>query len=220
MTWKVKLFIIKAVNRDRSSFINNRFSNNKKPQHILNNAIRAEEVRVIDNKGAQVGIIKLKEALNLAEEKELDLLLISPDAKPPVCKLINYSQFKYEQQKKEKLARKSNKGNILKELKMSPKISDNDYNVRLKRGKEFLTKGFKLKMTIFFKGREIVHSGLGHDVINRYIEDIEEYGNADAPPVQAKRLITVVISPKPGIVKNKEGFNYETKNKKSSCKAI
>ena len=84
---------------------------------------------------------------------------------------------------------------------MSPKISDNDYNVRLKRGKEFLTKGFKLKMTIFFKGREIVHSGLGHDVINRYIEDIEEYGSADAPPVQAKRLITVVLSPKPGIVK-------------------
>lgn len=137
----------------------------------------------------------------MAKDRELDLLLISPDAKPPVCKLINYGQFRYEQQKKEKLARKSNKSNIIKELKMSPKISGNDFNIRVKRGIEFLKKGYKLKVTIFFKGREIVHSSLGLEVLNKFLDAVAELGQSESEPSQAKRLITVIVSPKPGVGK-------------------
>ena len=123
-------------------------------------------------------------------------MLVTQDTKPPVCKLIDYGQFRYEQRKKEKLAKKSNKGQVVKEVKLSPKISDHDYQVRVDRGEKFLQKGYKVKLSLFFRGREIAHPQLGRDVMTRYLGDIDEVGTADTAISTAPRQMTVMISPK------------------------
>ncbi len=143
-----------------------------------------------------MGIVSLENARNLAKEKELDLLLISQEANPPVCKIIDYGQFRYQQQKKEKQARKGVKGQVIKELKMSPKISEHDYQVRLAKGREFLKKRFKVKLSIFFKGREIIHPELGRNLMTRYIGDVSELGTPDSNAISVHKSILVTLSPK------------------------
>jgi translation initiation factor IF-3 len=126
----------------------------------------------------------------------LDLLLISDSSNPPVCKIVNFGQYKYAQQKKEKLARKNTKIQVIKELKFSPKISDHDYNVRLRSGIKFLQKGNLLKVSVFFKGRERSHPELGKDLLNRYLDDIKEYGEVSTGLTQSHRSLYLIISPK------------------------
>lgn len=145
--------------------------------------------------GEQLGIVGLNDALRLADEKNLDLLLVSPDAVPPVCKLVDFGQFRYEQQKKEKLARKSGKTQVLKELKLSPKISEHDYQVRLVSGRKFLQKGYKLKVAVFFKGREMAHPELGQEILERYIREVEDLGSAEGRMSRAHRSILIMINP-------------------------
>ena len=113
-----------------------------------------------------------------------------------MCKIINYGQYKYEQNKKEKQARKINKSHIVKELKMGLKISTNDFDVRVRRAIEFLGKGYKVKLTITFRGREVVHADLGHQLINRFVEDIAEYGATDSEVSRAPRALTVMFKAK------------------------
>lgn len=160
----------------------------------MNDRIRAKEVRLVDKSGSQVGIVTIEEARRLSEENGLDLLLMSPDANPPVCKLVDIGQFKYEQRKKDKQSKKG-KAQVTKELKMSPKISDHDYMVRLNSGKKFLDKKYVVKLTIFFKGRENARREFGEQLIQRYLDDIKEFGSAASDISFAPRAISVMINP-------------------------
>ena len=165
-----------------------------KKKYAVNDRIKAKEVRLIEESGHQFGVINIQEARKISEDKGLDLVLISESSSPPVCKLVNYGQFMYQQKKKEKQSKRS--AQVTKELKMSPKISEHDYQVRVNQGIKFLGKRYKLKLTIFFRGREIMHSELGYDLANRYIEAIKEIGTAESPPARTGRSLTVMISPK------------------------
>ncbi len=124
--------------------------------------------------------------------------MVSENAKPPVCKIVNYGQYRYQEQKKERLSRKNNKAQVVKELKLSPKISDNDFNVRINKCKEFLGKGYTVKIVVPFRGREIMHPELGRKVIERFIEIVKDLGSVDQAQgiVSANRSMTTMITPK------------------------
>ncbi len=132
----------------------------------------------------------------MAEQQSLDLLLISEQADPPICKIIDIGQYRYMQQKKEKKAKKNTKAQVIKELKLTPKISDHDYNVRLTSGIKFLKKGNLVKISVFFKGRERTHPELGEDLLNRYKEDIKEYGEVSTGLTKGPRILYLVLNPK------------------------
>ena len=140
--------------------------------------------------------MSLQNAIEMAKNQDLDLLLISEQATPPVCKIVNFGQFRYQQQKKEKKAKKNTKTQIIKELKLTPKISDHDYQVRLKNGIRFLQKGYLIKIAVFFKGREMTHPEIGKNLLNRYKEDIKEYGDVSTSLTQGHRTLYFVINPK------------------------
>ena len=165
-----------------------------KKKYIINDHIKAKEVRLVEETGNQIGIINIQEARKISTEKGLDLVLISENATPPICKLVDYGQFMYQQKKKSKQGKKTVQ--VTKELKMSPKISEHDNQVRLNQGLKFLDKKHKIKLSIFFRGREIVHSELGYDLANRYINDIKEVGKSESPPSVNGRSLIVIISPK------------------------
>lgn len=143
-----------------------------------------------------MGIVSIDTARRAAEDKALDLLMVSPDAKPPVCRIMDFGQFRYEQQKKEKNAKKHVKNHVLKELKLSPKISEHDYQVRLSAGIKFLEKGYKVKVTLFFKGREMAHPELGQDLINRFVTGLSHVGVIENAVQQSHRSLLAVINPK------------------------
>lgn len=164
---------------------------------IINDRIRAQEIRVIDEDGKQLGIIKREDALKLADEKGLDLVLLNPNLVPPVAKLTNYGKLKYEMQKKEKQAKKSSKtASVQKELKLSPKISEHDIQVRLTRGKEFLGKGHKVKFVVNFKGRESTHPDIGERILRRLIEDLKDFGVPEFLPKFEGRSMMIIMMPK------------------------
>lgn len=151
-------------------------------------------MRLIGPEGEQLGVTSIEDARNISSQKQLDLVLISENSTPPVCKLIDYGQFLYKQKKKEKQSKKTSQ--IIKEIKMSPKISDHDYTVRLNKSKKFLEKKYKIKVNIFFRGREIVHNELGFKLIQRFIGDISELGSAESDPQRNGRSIIVILAPK------------------------
>lgn len=156
--------------------------------------IRAAEVRVISDEGGQLGVLPIAEALKKAEELGVDLVEISPEATPPVCKLIDYGKFLYQKEKKLKEARKKQKVVEIKEMKFRPKIDDHDFEYRMKQIREFLEAGDKVKITIRFRGRELVHSQLGFDLVNRIIDLVKELGTPDKQPKFEGKSIVVVIS--------------------------
>jgi len=142
-------------------------------------------------------VLALDEAKRIAQEKDLDLLLVSKDVDPPICKLINYGQFMYQQKKKSKQNKAKKSSNVIKEIKLSHKISIHDYNVRVNHAKKFLSKKNKVKLTIFFKGREITYrDNLGVQTAERFLEDIQDYGTKDNDIVKSGRNLTVLINPK------------------------
>lgn len=142
-------------------------------------------------------MLALDEAKRIAQEKDLDLLLVSKDVDPPICKLINYGQFMYQQKKKSKQNKAKKSSNVIKEIKLSHKISIHDYNVRVNHAKKFLSKKNKVKLTIFFKGREITYrDNLGVQTAERFLEDIQDYGTKDNDIVKSGRNLTVLINPK------------------------
>nr|WP_222927244.1 translation initiation factor IF-3 [Thermosediminibacter litoriperuensis] len=162
----------------------------------VNYEIRAREVRVIDTDGKQLGIMPLKEALRIAQERQLDLVKVAPQAKPPVCKIMDYGKYKYEQSKKEKEARKNQKVISIKEIRMSPNIEEHDFQVRVKNALRFLDDGNKVKVTIRFRGREITHTQLGEDVLKRLADSVREKGVVEKPPVIEGRNMVMILSPK------------------------
>jgi len=141
--------------------------------------------------------VSIERARELATERNLDLLLVSSTTNPPVCRIIDFGQFRYQQQKKEKQSKKSGRNtSTIKELKMSPKISEHDYMVRLTNAKKFLNKGFKVKLTVFFRGREITHPELGKGILERFLEDVKDLGNPESKIMSAGKIFSVVINPK------------------------
>ncbi len=150
---------------------------------------------MIDGEGQQAGVVTIENARAMAQQAGLDLLLLSDTAVPPVCKLVDFGQFKYQQQKKEKLNRKNTKSQVTKEIKIGPKISEHDYQVKLTRGREFLTKRFKVKISIMFRGREIMHIDLGRNLMTRFIQEVSDIGNG-ADIVQSGKSLVVIVNPK------------------------
>lgn len=173
-----------------------RRSNNSRDLTKTNERIRFPEIRVIDSEGEQLGIITPKEALARAQEQGLDLVLVSENAKPPVCKIMDYGKYKYEQDKKQKEAKKKQHNADVKEVKMRYKIEEHDYNVRVKNAQRFLLSGDKVKATISFRGREIQHSRLAEDLLRRMAKDLEEYAEVQQFPKREGRNMMMLLSPK------------------------
>ncbi|MFQ5765559.1 MAG: translation initiation factor IF-3 [Rhodospirillales bacterium] len=162
----------------------------------VNEQIEAEQVRVVDADGEMVGIISKEEGLEIAFEAGLDLVEVSPNADPPVCKVLDYGKYKYEAQKKANEARKKQKVIDVKEIKMRPGIDEHDYQVKMRSVRRFLDDGDKVKMTIRFRGREMAHQELGMKVLDRIREDIDELAKVEQLPKTEGRLMTMVIAPK------------------------
>jgi len=162
----------------------------------LNHEIRVGEVRCLGDDGTQYGIISRDEALGKAEEMGLDLVLIAPDAKPPVCKIMDYGKFKYQQEKKKKEAKKKQKVIDVKEIKFSVKIADNDINYKIKHAREFLEAGKHVKFRVFLKGREMANPEAGVAVLERVWPMVEDIGSRDKAPKQEGRYIKMMVLPK------------------------
>lgn len=163
---------------------------------LLNDEIPFGEVRCIDEDGAQLGIISRDKALSLADRSGLDLVLISPDAKPPVCKIMDYRKFCYQKEKKIKEARKKQKQIEIKEIKLSTQIAQNDINYKIKHSKEFLKDGKHVKFKVFLKGREMADPTQGFNVLYRVIEMLQEEANIEGKPALDGRYVTILATPK------------------------
>ena len=165
---------------------------------LINDQIRASEVLVIGPNGEQVGVKPIQDALTLASYAALDLVLISPNANPPVCKLMDYNKFRYEKQKKEKEALKRQKANMseLKEFRLSPVIDVGDFETKLRNATKYLEKGDRIKLTIRFKGRQMAHTELGKEVLMRFASRVEEYADIDQKPKLDGKTMTCVLVPK------------------------
>lgn len=162
----------------------------------INERIRFPNIRVIDTDGGQLGIITPQEALRIAEEKELDLVLVSDKADPPVCRIMDYGKYKFEQEKKAREARKKQHTADVKEVKMRYKIEDHDYQVRVNQAERFLKSGDKVKATITFRGREIQHSNLAEDLLKRMAIDLEALAEVQQAPKREGRNMMMLLSPK------------------------
>jgi len=166
----------------------------------VNSEIRAREVRVIDGQGNQLGILLCREALRMAEEKELDLVEVSPTADPPVCRMMDYGRFKYEQSKKDKEARLTRKTVELKEVTMRPKIDDHDLDVKRRLVKRMLEGGDKVKVTLMFRGREVVYPGLGEKLMMQIYEECASIAIMERQPRLEGRYMIMILTPKPKVV--------------------
>ena len=164
--------------------------------HLLNEEIREPEVRLISEEGEQLGVMSGEQALRIAEEREMDLVLISPQAKPPVCKIRDYGKFRFEQTKKEKEARKNQRIIEIKEIRMSPGIDTNDLNVKMRNAMKFLKEGNRVKVTVRFRGREMAHTDIGEQLLIRFGEGCAEVANVDKKPKLDGRFMTLFLSPK------------------------
>ena len=160
-----------------------------------NRAIRVPEVRLIGKDGDQIGVVPTAKALELAQEAELDLVEISPRAKPPVCKIIDYGKYRYEQTKKEKENKKAQHQVKLKEVKTKPNIDEHDLQTKLRRAKDFLEKGNKVRVTCTFRGREMAHPEIGRRVVDRFCEELKELSQIETPAKQMGRNLSLVLAP-------------------------
>ena len=165
--------------------------------HLVNEEIQEAQVRLIGDDGEQLGIMSSDDALNIAEERDLDLVMISPAAKPPVCKIMDYGKFRFEQAKREKENKKNQRVVEVKEIRMSPSIGENDFMVKLRNGQKFLADGDRLKVTVRFRGREMAHTDLGKQLLERYAAECAEIAKIDKGAKLEGRLMTQFLSPKP-----------------------
>ena len=160
-----------------------------------NEQITASEVRVISSNGKQLGIISIREALYHAEDEGFDLVEVSPDAKPPVCKIIDYGKLKYKEQKSKKEAKKKQKTIEVKEIKMRPGIDKHDYKVKIKALSKFISGGNKVKVSLRFRGREMEHQNLGMELLKKLTEKVSEYAKVETPPKSEGKQIMMVLVP-------------------------
>ena len=176
---------------------------NLKGQHRINEQIRAKEVRIVGD-NIEPTVVSIHEALRMAEENEADLVEISPNAVPPVCKIIDYSKFLYQLKKKQKELKAKQVKVEVKEIRFGPQTDDHDYNFKLKHAIEFLKDGDKVKAYVFFKGRSILFKEQGEVLLLRFANDLEEYGKVDQMPVLEGKRMTIFLSPKKAGTPKKE----------------
>ena len=162
----------------------------------INDAIRAREVRLIDENGQNVGVVSRPDALERAAAAGLDLVEVSPDAEPPVCKILDYGKYKYQEQKKAAEARKNQKIVEIKEIKMRPSIDDHDYDVKIRSIKRFFEDGDKVKVTLRFRGREMAHQELGYQLLQRVKSDVEPISKVESEPRMEGRQMVMVLAPR------------------------
>ena len=163
----------------------------------INREIKAKEVRLINYNGENAGVVSLAEALKIAQEVGLDLIEISPQVTPPVCKVLDYGKYKYEMQKKKNEAKKNQKTIEVKEVRMSLNIDTHDFNTKVNNAIKFLKSGNKVKVSVRFRGREMAHTNLGNDLLDRFKDACEEYGSVDKMPKMEGRSMVMFISSKP-----------------------
>ncbi|KRN88529.1 translation initiation factor IF-3 [Ligilactobacillus ceti] len=163
---------------------------------MVNEGIRAREVRLISNDGSQLGVKSKQEALSLAEQVNLDLVLVAPKAKPPVAKIMDYGKYRFELQKKQREARKNQKVANVKEVRLSPTIDTNDFNTKVKNALRFIAKGDKVKVSIRFKGRAITHKEIGRDVLERFAQATDEVAVVESKPKMDGRSMFLMLAPK------------------------
>jgi translation initiation factor IF-3 len=169
----------------------------KQPEVRVNERIRVPQVRVIADDGSQVGVLAVRDALALAQSKGLDLVEVSPTARPPVCRIMDYGKFKYEQNRRARKAKKKQHQMQLKEIKMRPKIEDHDYGFKLNHAREFLLQRDKVKVTVTFRGREMAHQEIGYKLIMKVIESLSDVANVESSPRSEGRTLNAVLMPKP-----------------------
>ena len=165
--------------------------------HQINEEILDKEVRLIGDEGEQLGIMSAAEALRIATERELDLVKIAPGSNPPVCKIMDYGKFRFEQAKKEKEAKKNQRVIEIKEIRMSPGIDTNDFNTKLKNGQKFLSDGDRVKVSVRFRGREMAHTDIGAQLLKDFAAKCADIANMDKAPKLEGRNMSMFLSPKP-----------------------
>ena len=165
---------------------------------MINEEIRDREVRVVDENGEQMGILPIRQALELAEQKQLDLVKIAPQAKPPVCKLMDYGKYRFEQSKKEREMRKNQKVVNIKEVRLSATIEEHDIDVKTRAAQKFLKDGDKVKVSIRFRGRQITHSEIGTEIMHDFAERIKDFGIMERKPIIEGRNMIMVLAPREG----------------------
>ena len=166
--------------------------------HELNEEIIDKQIRLIGSEGEQLGIMSSAEALKIADEQGLDLVKISPQAVPPVCKLMNYGKFRFEQSKREKEAKKNQHVVEIKEIRMSPGIDVGDFNTKLKNAQKFIADGNRVKVSVRFRGREMAHTEIGKELLDRFADQCTEVANLDKPAKMEGRMMSIVLTPKGG----------------------
>ncbi len=163
---------------------------------MINEQIRDREIRLIGSNGEQLGIMSAREAMKIAQEAELDLVKIAPTAKPPVCKIIDYGKFKYEQTRKEKEARKKQKTVEIKEVRLSPNIDTNDLNTKVNNARKFLSKGNKVKVTLRFRGREMAHVQQSRHILDDFAQTLADVATVEKPAKMEGRAMSMVLTEK------------------------
>jgi translation initiation factor IF-3 len=162
----------------------------------INDKIRVPQVRLVGPDGSQLGVVTIQNALEIANQHELDLVEVAPQASPPVCRIIDFSKFKYDQEKKEREAKKHQRQSRLKEIRLKPNIDDHDYQVKVKHAIGFLKKKDKVKVSLFFRGRQMEHLDLGRKILDRFIIDIQNDGQVEKEPALEGRVISFMVAPK------------------------
>ncbi|MGB4504360.1 MAG: translation initiation factor IF-3 [Syntrophaceticus sp.] len=162
----------------------------------VNEEIRVREARVIDSNGQQLGVMPVKEGMRLAAEQGLDLVEVAPQAKPPVCRIMDYGKYKYEQSKKERDARKKQRVINVKEVKIRPRIEEHDFQVKVRNARRFLADGDKVKVTLMFRGREISHAALGRDLCLKFYKELEDQASMEKEPKVEGRNMIMVLAPR------------------------
>ncbi len=192
------LYMLSTKIKREVSFIN-RYNQQppakSKDANLVNEGIRAREVMVITDTGEKLGVISTYKAKEMAYAKNLDVVLVAPGAKPPVAKFMDYNKFKYEQQRKQREARRNQKVVSLKEIRLSPKIDVHDYETKLKNGRKFLSKGDKLKISIRFRGREMAYTNQGREIMLKFAKDCEDLAQIDGKPKLDGRNMFMTMSP-------------------------
>jgi translation initiation factor IF-3 len=171
----------------------------------INERIRVPEVRLIDDEGKQVGVLKTPDALAFAQERELDLVEVAPEARPPVCRVLDYSKYKYEQAQKLKQARKHQQQITVREIKFRPKIAEHDYDTKKNHVERFLRHKDKVKVTIMFRGREVTHPERGTAILDRLAEELAEFGVVEQHPMQEGRNMTMMMAPSKAVLAGTAG---------------
>ncbi|MCF7918606.1 MAG: translation initiation factor IF-3 [Candidatus Cloacimonetes bacterium] len=188
------------------------------PKEKINREIRADQVRLIDSDGSQVGVVSLAEAINMAKQQNLDLVEISPSANPPVCRILDFGQYHYQKERKMRESRKKQHVVQVKEIKFGPNTEEHDYNFKKNNALKFLMQHNKVKFTVRFRGRQLAHKEIGFDLLKRLEEDLKEYIEVDSKPVTEGRTIFMIVAPKRDIDKFAEQKPGETEVEETESK--